>query len=395
MMSHQATHAVSGTGHIYRLGALALAVAALTSTAAWAADKNLLLDTGPGGTKTIPLENGTTVQINAQGNLTATCELDGQNNCPDIGTPVGNAPTITFPNVELTQGSTAKTLTWSSNGVACYGVTPTTGVTGWHNGLPSSMGSTTTQIGGLSLSNLTSGNQTPQDYSFRINCYAEGGAMGFKTATVTVNPTQTPQPTQGCQAYLDGLGTSGKAVFNQYYAGNRGMTRHTTTSFSAFTGVTLGKSGSDGSGTATLPGNLAANQYLALEFTMADTSGTGAGTGKFTLNMGEFPSAGQNHDLVVTVSPCEGDFRPPEVMATTDRYRRNVCRLQSYRAGGLIQGRNAGGSYCDTPAGELRYVNVSIRNLYTSGSAFPVTPEIPDDNCTQSNCGANTNITNL
>ena len=395
MMSHQATQAVSGTGRIYRLGALALAVAALTSTAAWAADKNLLLDTGPGGTKTIPLENGTTVQINAQGNLTATCELDGQNNCPGIGTPVGNAPTITFPNVELTQGSTAKTLTWSSNGVACYGVTPTTGVNGWHNGLPSSMGSTTAQTGGLSLSNLTSGNQTPQDYPFRINCYAEGGAMGFRTATVTVNPTENPPGTPGCEAYKNTLGTAGLATFNAYYAGNRGMTRHPTTSFSTFANITLGTVGSNGSGTTTLPGNLPANQYLALEFTMAPTSGANAGTGKFTLNMGEFPSGGQNHDLVVTVSPCEGDFRPPEEMASSDRYRRNVCRLQSYRAGGLIQGRTTGGIYCDTPAGEVRYVNVSIRNLYTSGTAFPVTPAIPDDNCTQSNCGANTNVTNL
>lgn len=203
-------------------------------------------------------------------------------------------------------------------------------------------------------------------------------------------PTPAPPVSTGdfCQDYLNTLSENDLATFYRYYAGNRGLTRVGTTFF-AYTGAMLGSSVITVP-TVSLPGKLEADKYLALEFTMGDEE---TDTGKFKIDMGPFPNAGQDHDIVATISPCEGDFRPPDKMTAGDPYKINTCRFKRYGDGGMIQARITGGLYCDVKVGKAMYFNMSLRNLYIDDIAFPLgESSIPDGSCTVTNCGVNTHI---
>lgn len=396
MMSCETPRTFSQGARIFGLGALALSIT-LASAAATAQDKKLYLLVDQESNE-IPLATNTSVRIRTDGNLEATCKLtDGK--CPNIGTQSGNGPEITFPNVELQQSTTAKTLTWNaSTAVACYGATPS-GLAIWNKGWPNSNGNTTTQAGGMSLASLSQGVHT-----FGIKCYAEDGAVGTQTATVTV--TAPPVISDSCAAYLDSLSPDERANFEAYRASNRGMTRDTSSTgiynratFASFLGITPGAHTGGTGATANnlgLPGNLAADKYIALEFTMLpEGTGAGTGTGKFKFELGEFLTSGLTKPIAATISPCEGDFRPRNTAPGADPYLRAICR-GNYGISAALYGSVSDPGRCSTPANQKMYLNVSLRNLFTSGVAFPLTSStIPDDECgSTAKCGLNITVSN-
>lgn len=136
----------------------------------------------------IPLRSGSSVQIDAQGNLLAECALTS-GICTQLsgagGAPIG-APTATLSRTDNdTEVQTGEfiSLAWSSNNASVCAATSTGPTTPWPG------------------PRLTTGNQTINfntagAYVFSLTCYNDMGGSSLQTVPVTV--TEAPAAPSGC-----------------------------------------------------------------------------------------------------------------------------------------------------------------------------------------------------
>ena len=352
---------------------------------------------GYGEKATIPLSGA--AQIDGSGNIIVNCYKGaaGTDPCPNIGTAGSGSGDLTLPNftssLTATITTSAQLLSWeAANARTCYGVDfervsgPTAQApTGWLDVQPTArVGVNRFNISGLQAA-VNSANNTGQ-YKFTLRCYSNaevplgvagewGAGARDSVATVELSPQSTGGGggTQGCtgtNGHYTNLSTSEKEHYDKYDAIKREFSILEKT-FSGQTNSTLGQSdGSLPGATPGLPGVLSDTQVLALSFTLA------AGQ-KFGMVMTEGAGGVNRHDVVMTISPCPGDFRPPIYEAGAPEYQGSLCRvgygteLNLRGAAGGMAGR------CSIPAGQKMYLNVSLRNLYLEGGK----DSIPADFC--------------
>lgn len=196
------------------------------------------------------------------------------------------------------------------------------------------------------------------------------------------DPPPTP-PTEytgnSCEDYKTWLESRGELDhFNEYQAENRGFTK-VARDFEQFTDRILGgaRTGPIERSPPVLPGYLEDNQYLALSFSLKPQSETN--TGKFALSFQPPVGLGKEHNIVATISPCPGDFRPQNV-ESTDPFLIPIAFRKQYSMVNVIRGSTLDGTpsvLYKLPANKVFYMNFSLRNLYLPGTV----ETLPSDTC--------------
>ncbi len=369
-----------------------------------------------GGNAAIPIDSALRAEIDPVGNIVVNCKKGthgASTTCSNIGTGSGTAPsapalTLTAPTGVVS--ASGSKITWSSNSAAlCYGVSaspvtpPSAGpaVAGWVKEWP-----TASSGGGFSLDPILAGMaaSTTAKYDFTFRCYSSAtGAVGATPVVAYTEQTKTvelskPAATAGdwCDDYKASLDPAELVHFDQYNADNRGFTaiQH---NFATYTGKTPGISPtgpvSVGSIRAPyLPGKQKPSEYYAFNLSLPEQS---AGQYlKFILkfNYKNGFVGGLNHDIVATLSPCRGDFRPRQNGAET--YLSSFCRVAYGQDGAMIQSSSDPASpLCPVPAGARMYLNVSVRDLYDLANEGSDTSYGPFSNCTPALfCGKGTDV---
>ncbi len=369
-----------------------------------------------GGNAAIPIDSAAMAQLpDVNGNIRVSCKKGTHGNsttCSNVGAGSSGAPLA--PLVTVTASASPVTtnggkITWSSTGAdACYGVSaqgpsgaPVVG--GWTKEWMK-VNSTT----GFSLDTIFSAMSagTTAAYDFTLRCYSTPtGIIGstpivaYTDKQVTVNfnkPTGTPPAGAWCDTYKASLSPAQLAHFNEYNAENRGFTaiQH---DFATYTGKIPGISPTGpvivGAAKAPyLPGKQTPSQYYAFSWSLPEQ--TAGQYLKFILKF-DYKNGfvgGLNHDIVATLSPCPGDFRPRQNGAET--YLSSYCRVAYGQDGAMIQSSSDPASpLCPVPAGARMYLNVSVRNLYDLSNHGSDTSYGPFSNCTPSLfCGKGTDV---
>lgn len=333
-----------------------------------------------------------------QGNWVIDCALNA-GNCPNIGTSggsgtPGSAPEITFqgPANPVAASNTAARLYWSTTGAQnCQGRAAPTGVVAstWEKEWPA----TTTAANGFPVGGLARHPTDPTSYEFTLRCFSTPnlgvGAYKEEKHTVTLAPSGGSSGgggTEHCNTYLAELQANNPTEYQRYlsYLGtSRGFTEIRET-FTARTGAVLGTSmGSIGGGG--LPKSLNDKQYVALSFSIAEGK-------QATINfMGSTPGEViEKSPLVMTISPCPGDFRP-RLSSSGDHYGSSTsCRVSAPAETFKARMRTTGTTYCNTPAGKTMYLNIARQNLMLAPGAT-----IPAVNCGTGNyCGLAVSLEN-
>lgn len=366
------------------------------------------------GTKVaIPIE-GTAQFADPDGNIRVQCKKGTHGDsttCSNIGAggsalPIAPVVTLTAPTSPVTANG-AK-ISWGSTGAdVCYGLsaqgsTGAPAVTGWTKEWTKAGGN------GFALDSLLAGMDagTSATYDFVLRCYSTPtGTIGQtkivaytdKTATVTLNKS-AGQPPAGdwCDAYKASLSSAELAHFNEYNAENRGFTaiQH---DFASYTGKTPGISPngpvSVGPQRITyLPGKHLPNEYYAFSLSLPEQSGGQYLKFALTFNYKNGFAGVLNHNVIATLSPCRGDFRPQEKYAET--YLSPFCRIKYGNDGVMIQASSDPNSYrCPVPAGAKMYLNMSVRDLSDLTSLSTDTNYGPYSNCTTAlYCGKGTDV---
>jgi len=336
------------------LGAVPLLLGSFFAQAQVASPKLTISNAGASGTQ-IPLDPTSTVQIDAAGDLTVTCLLNGNNVCPGIGTGGGdtgvNPPTATLSsNLTTLEAGQPLALTWTSNGAdVCFSSGPSN-ANGWTGVIRNTSGN-------ASVSNLVEGL-----YTFQLRCYSAGGSTTASTAQVTVTEATTPPAADYCAEYYDG--TPAMPTGAQFNA--HGFTKFEK-SFPEVFGVNPGGDYSSHIGVPGVHLNPIQTRYLAIPFVMPSASGPDSQMTLTWIDGGAIVPGGA---LLLTISPCPGDFRPP-ASGTGDDYRSYQCRVTGplSLSGGLTITADLGLSGCPAPVGKKMYLNMAMYNMYS-----PTTP---------------------
>jgi len=317
----------------------------------------------------IPLELGSTVEVLANGDLSVRCRLDAESKCPAIGSGgdsgSGEAPptvTLTPSALTLTAGTSNFTLTWSSSGDACVAIGPST-VANWNGRALAPSGS---QL--LSLAEGT--------YEFGLRCYSEGGNLQRSTAAITVNAPVIGEPTG--------------VYCTEYYGPGGQFPTPTEPNFTAFNFERIERTFQQifevepgmGSGRVGLPGtyvNPATGRYLAIPFQLSSSNAAS----QIKLSWAEAQAIGiTTGSVIVTISPCPGDFRARAGLSPTDHFLSTQCRSALGINGNLtIAVAGSGLSGCAIPRDKTLYINIANSNMYQTTA--PANSTCQD----QSHCG--------
>ena len=335
------------------LGAVPLLLGSFFAQAQTPSPKLTISNAGTDGTQ-IPLDPNSTVQIDAAGDLTVSCLLNGQNVCP--GLAAGGETGVNPPTATLTAGVTTieagqpLQLTWTSTGAdACVSSGPSN-ATSW-TGVIRNPG------GNASVSNLVEG-----EYTFQLRCYSAGGSTTVSSALVTVTESTTPLPADYCAEYYDG--TPAMPTGAQFNA--HGFTKAEATFTDVF-GIAPGGSYTSHIGVPSVHLSPVQTRYLAIPFVMTAAAGPDSQMQLTWIDGGQLVSGGA---LLLTVSPCPGDFRAP-VLGSPDTYLSHQCRISqpTSLSGGLTITSDLSLSGCAAPVGKKMYLNMAMYNMYT-----PTTP---------------------
>ncbi|MEJ5207645.1 hypothetical protein [Denitratimonas sp. CY0512] len=365
--------------------------------------KNVILTVDDGELIVIPLDHTKSAGFNSNGDFVASCDLGDGGKCPNIGSSADGEllkPSLTSsgPSGVVAANDTTSRLHWTvANAHACYGLGAQSGVSGWGVVWPASATSGTAGSG-FPLSGLTRHATNNTTYDFTLRCYSGSsatvggdGVVAYEDFPLSVQLAPsggtTPPPAGNCAAYLASLGDpsdpgSPRAHYDAYDAGKRGFTSAGTFTFTQKTGRTLGKDAGLIASPPVLPGSLSDNQYLALSFTLPNASEEN--TGKFNVQFMPPIGVGKEHRVVATISPCPGDFRPRD-QNSTDPYLTTFCR-QPYSMTGSVRGNTVDDTFrCKLPANQTLYINIALRDLFSSGDAST----LPPDECSTGQiCGA-------
>ncbi|MBX3184960.1 MAG: hypothetical protein KF915_20225 [Polyangiaceae bacterium] len=286
-------------------------------------------------------------------------------------------------------------LHWTAtNAQSCFGIAAPSGVTGWTQAWPS----VTTASDGFLVGALPRHATEASHYDFTLRCYGEQDAIDGepvvayrdKTHRVTLLPGEEPGGWTTCEGYIASLSPSERAHFDAYRAEPRGFTA-VTTSFTAHTGDVLGvHMGVMGTrGVPLIPGKLDDHEYAAMTFSLPE--GDPSNTGKFSLVTQRVTAhvPAREHELLLAISPCPGDFRPRDPDAE-DPYLHGSCRSQ-YTSTPNVRGSISLPDWCPIPPGQTMYLNIALRDLYRAPGEV-----IPADYCDPnvSYCGMGALISN-
>lgn len=293
---------------------LLLALAAILALPVLAQDKAITFDNVVPA-KTVRLQNGGTLSIGVDGNMTAKClnaDADAAN-CDDIGTSSGSAPTVSLATSGFTEpadnggaypAGTRFTLTPTvTNAEACMRLLEagTPSVSNW-------VGNSLV-IPPVAAEQIIAGT-TNSNYGFLLRCFSAGGALTSAPARVATNANSVGGGEQ-CNA--------GAVVPPAFPPDN--FTRNSSpTSFTQlldFTGNTCQEFPSSGGGVCRF--NSSRGRYTSLRFVVPTDPNAFLGLSK-EINWNENQIDGEADSLRVylSISQCPGDFRVPSAVAPVD-----------------------------------------------------------------------------
>lgn len=333
----------------------------------------------------IPLNTSQPVQVQADGNVLATCLFQTQNPtlCQGIGTgnPIGAPVVALSTSLSLVSGSPD-----TYQGVAGQSFTVTRTLTGGAADVCLTSATNLSQTNGWSSVGNTSGESTVTinvegAFTLGLRCYNAGGAsaqpveLKFQmSAPVGPNPLACSLRDQGITdpllqpANFTRYVRTWPQVFNGFVFPSTPSTAMPVGSYS----VTLNQGTSPPS----------AGMYLAIPVTLGARSRLNILT---TLPTGGFPSTyvlPRAGSVFVSLSPCAGDLRPQSASAP-DVYARH-CRGQLTES--TINFFTLSGSGCSVPPGDywlnIMHANPAVPGFSnTSETCFPLEENNPDARC--------------
>jgi hypothetical protein len=295
---------------------LFLALVAAIALPVLAQDKSITFDNLTPN-KTVRLQNGGTLAIGVDGNVTAKC-LNGDAdaaNCDDIGTAAGSSPTVSLAGSSFSEtadansaypaGTTFTLTSTVSNAEACMRLveagTPT--VASWPAG---SLLAPPVPAATITLPTLSA------NYGFLVRCFSAGGATTSAPLRVSTNASSVGGGTgDQCNA-----GAVTPPAFPP-----SGYTRNSSPA--AFTelvtnsGTPCQDFPNTGGGVCRL--NSSRAKYTSIRFTVPPASYDYTGISKeINWNPNQIDGEADELRVYLSISQCPGDFRVPTTVAPPD-----------------------------------------------------------------------------
>jgi hypothetical protein len=291
----------------------------------------------------IPLAAGSTVNIDANGNLTAECALTS-GVCSQLSNGGGNnggaVPTATLSrSASSIVAGASVSLSWSStDAVVCDATASGPASTIWPG--PKAVSNTS----GLGVVLSTAG-----DYTFNLRCYNAAGASTLQAVSVTATVPQGPVDL-GCTITStdpafqpSGRVATEKSWVQQWSAPN--STSLATYPNSIGSAVPVG---ANKGGYVVVPFVPTANLDVEIFWDVAQANNS----------IGYNPPRPAD-GMFITISPCRGDFREP-VVGSNDHFLRPGCRVFANTAQlnySTIPG-TTNNTMCRLEAGKTYFMNV-------------------------------------
>ena len=294
-----------------------------------------------GGQADIPLESGSLLLLQPDGRFTGRCVLSG-GQCSGVSAPPpsGQLPTATLAGAATATTSAALQLSRTVTGapeLCVASAAPSAGVTGWNGAVGPASGTSSVSF----TSNGT--------YALSMRCYNANGASSTAMHTVNVGGGGTTPP--GCSlppdpnirpAGLTEYAMTWNQVFEREYPSAPGYL------------IPLGSFTPQRS----MDGPLSAKMYLSISFVArAGVRGNIAFSGSQPIAAVGYTDYRIGNGFV-TISPCAGDFRPPDPLSP-DLFVRN-CRIVVQAESSLFFGNSPtpSSAYCQLTPGQTYYLNV-------------------------------------
>lgn len=319
---------------------LCLAATIATALPTPAAAQTWTLRFAGGGQADIPLESGSLLLLQPDGRFSGRCVLSG-GQCSGVSAPPpsGQLPSAALAGAATATTSAALQLSRTVTGapeLCVASADPSAGVTGWNGAVGPASGTS-------SVSFTSTGT-----YALSMRCYNTNGASSTAMHTVNVGGGGTTPP--GCSLPPDpnirppGL-TEYAMTWNQVFEREYPFAPGYLIPLGSFTPE------------RSMAGPLSASMYLAIAFTAQ------SGVRGNIAFAGSQPIAAVGYtdyrpgEAFVTISPCPGDFRPPD-LSSSDMFVRN-CR-RTVEEGTLFFGNSPSpsASYCQLTPGQTYYLNV-------------------------------------
>jgi hypothetical protein len=306
----------------------------------------------------IPLLDTSSVSIDANGNLTAQCVLNGTK-CQGISGGSGNGPTATLARNNGTGDITAGGnigLTWTvQNSADVCLATSSPAVSGWNGVLVGASG------GSQSLPLSTVGT-----YSFGLRCFNEGGASDEATVAATVVAgSGGGDPPPGIPACtVEGIADGNVFVQPTNFVGHR------LTWEQLFYGATFPEGNSHLSpiGSFTLRSTSPSTRGPTMNaryFATSFVAQAGANYNISWLGAQGIQEVGYSNPrgadaVFVSISPCAGDLRP-RVAVNPGPFLQGTCRAMVSNAN-MFFGTTGGTGQCPLTAGQTYFINIAMVN---------------------------------
>lgn len=304
----------------------------------------------------IPLLDSSTVSIDANGNLTAQCVLNGTK-CQGIGGGSGNSPIVSLARNNGADNITAGGnigLTWTvQNSADVCLATSSPAVSGWNGVLVSASG------GSQSLPLSTVG-----EFSFGLRCFNEGGASDESTVTAIVEAGTTPPPVGIPACTTEGIADGNEFVQPTNFVGHR------LTWEQLFYGASFPEGNSHLSpiGSFTLRATATSTRGPTMNaryYTTSFVAQAGANYNISWLGAQSIPAVGYSSPraadaVFASISPCAGDLRP-RVAVAPGPFLSSTCRAMVSNAN-LFFGTTGGAGQCPLTAGQTYFINIAFVN---------------------------------
>jgi hypothetical protein len=306
--------------------ALFLALVAAVVLPVLAQDKSITFDNLTPN-KTVRLQNGGTLAIGVDGNVTAKClnaDADAAN-CDDIGTAAGSVPAVSLaasafsedPDVSnaYPAGTTFTLTPTVGNAEACVRLveagTPVTA-----NWPVNSLLAPPVPVATITLPTISA------NYGFLVRCFSAGGATTSAPVRVTTNSTTIGPPT-GDQC--DAGAVSPPAFPPAGY--ERNASPASFTDLVDLFGSPCQEFPSSGGGVCRL--NSSRAKYTSIRFTVPADGPLYTGLAKaINWNENQVDGAANENRVYLSISQCPGDFRIPTTVTapSTDPTYSLACR---------------------------------------------------------------------
>jgi hypothetical protein len=303
----------------------------------------------------IKLLDTSTVGIDANGNLTAECVLDGDT-CEGISTGTGTAPAVQLTRNNGTDDIVAGFpigLSWAvQNSAEICVASSSPAVSGWNGNVVGAAGGTQS----ITLSSVGS-------YSFGLKCFNDGGSGASLplAATVVVGDGGDPPPVTSIPACTADFASDPKVQ-------PAGFTGHLKTWSELFYGATFpeGKSHLSPVGSFTLNsmqpatrGPTMNGRYITTPFVPGVSSNYQISwLGVQAILAVNYTNPRAASSVFVSISPCAGDLRP-RVPGTSNQLLSSVCRGQASN-GSIKFGTSNGPGQCALTPGQTYFVNIAL-----------------------------------